>query len=123
MAHRFAGRLSWRTLSPLFWVLAALYVGHRLQAWQQVSRPDWLRFYLDDFLCLPLVLTVTLFLMRFLYGPQVRLSRYHVLFVVVYVAGVFEGFLPYFMPRYTQDLLDVGLYAAGGAVFYFFLNK
>ncbi|ALJ01176.1 hypothetical protein DC20_03775 [Rufibacter tibetensis] len=98
-------------------------MGHRLWAWAEDPRPALLRFYLDDLLCLPLLLTVTLFLMRFLYGPQVRFSVYHVGFVVVYVSLAFEVFLPLFMPRYTGDFLDVQLYAAGGWIFYRFLNK
>ncbi|WP_181305628.1 hypothetical protein [Rufibacter sp. XAAS-G3-1] len=122
MAHRTAGRVNWRTFSPLFWLLAALYLGHRCLAWLALPRPDWLKFYLDDLLCLPLILTVTLFLMRLLYGPTVRFSVYHVGFVAVYVSLAFELLFPLFLPRYTGDWCDVGLYAVGGWVFYRFLN-
>jgi len=123
MAHRVSGQLSWGTFRPLFWVFGALYLGHRLLARLQIPRPDWLRFYLDDLLCLPILLTVALFAMRFFYGPQVRFSFYHVVFVVLYVALAFEVVFPQFMPRYTADVVDVGLYAVGGLIFYFFLNK
>ncbi|RNI31299.1 hypothetical protein [Rufibacter latericius] len=122
MAYRVTGRLNWRTFTPLFWILAALYLAHRSLVLLEVSRPAWLRFYLDDLLCLPLLLTVTLFLMRFLYGPQVRFTKYHVGFVILYVSLAFELVFPTFLPRYTGDPVDVLLYAVGGWLFYRFLN-
>ncbi|WP_210463635.1 hypothetical protein [Rufibacter roseolus] len=123
MASSVVGRLNWATFSPLFCALAAIYLAHRTIAWLQLPRAYWIRFYLDDLLCLPLLLTVTLFLMRMLYGPQVRFTKYHIGFVVVYVSLVFELILPRFMPRYTGDLLDGALYAIGGWFFHRFLNK
>ncbi|KAA3439488.1 hypothetical protein [Rufibacter hautae] len=123
MASRLAGRLTWGTFTPLFCGLATIYVAHRTAAWLQFPRPFWLRSYLDDLLCLPLLLTVTLFLMRMLYGPQVRFTKYHIGFVVAYVSLVFELLLPRYMERYTSDLLDVVLYALGGWFFHRFLNK
>ncbi|MBC3539944.1 hypothetical protein ACFSC6_04875 [Rufibacter sediminis] len=123
MAHRAAGRVSWRTFTPLFWLLAVVYLGHRGLVWLEAPRPAWVRFYLDDLLCLPLLLTVTLFLMRLLYGPEIRFTKYHVGFVVLYVSLAFEWVFPKFLPRYTGDLVDVALYAWGGWIFYRFLNK
>ncbi|WP_066839684.1 hypothetical protein [Rufibacter ruber] len=123
MAHRGAGRLVWPTLSPLFWGLAVVYLGHWVWRWLELPRPAWVRFYLDDLLCLPLVLTVTLLVMRFFYGHQVRFSKYHVLFTVLYFALAFEVFFPLFLPRYTGDGVDAGLYALGGWIFYRFLNR
>ncbi|AKQ47707.1 hypothetical protein TH63_13165 [Rufibacter radiotolerans] len=92
-------------------------------AWLSVPRASWVRHYLDDLLCLPLLLTVTLFFMRALFGPAVRFTNYQVAFAVVYVALAFEVFFPLFLPRYTPDLWDVVLYAIGGFIFYRFLNK
>ncbi|NEM97729.1 magnesium citrate secondary transporter [Pontibacter burrus] len=83
----------------------------------------WVQHYLDDLLCLPLVLTATLFVLRFFYGQRVRLSSYHVAFTVLYFSLAFEVFFPQFMPRYTGDFLDAVLYATGGVIFYRFLNK
>ncbi|WP_205503676.1 hypothetical protein [Rufibacter psychrotolerans] len=123
MADRAAGRLIWGTFTPLFWALAALYLAHRCLVWLDVVRPFWLRNYLDDLLCLPLVLTGTLFCLRALYGPNVTLSGYQVGFVVVYVSVSFELFFPMFLPRYTPDLWDVAAYAAGGLFYDRFLNK
>ena len=123
MAYRAAGRVNWGTFSPLFWVLAALYLAHRLLAWLSVPLPAWVRHYLDDLLCLPLVLTTTLFLIRLLFGSATRFSGGHVAFAVVYVSLAFEVFFPLFLPRYTADLADVVLYAAGGWIFYRYLNK
>lgn len=123
MAYRFTGRLSWYTLSPLFWALAAVYLGHwawRLLGWH---RPGWLQFYLDDVLCIPLVLTSTLFILRFFYGAQVLLAWYHVVFAVLYFSLAFEVIFPRYMARYTADWVDALLYALGGLAYYRFLNK
>ncbi|SIT83322.1 hypothetical protein [Pontibacter indicus] len=123
MADRLAGRLNWRTLSPLFWLLTALYLGHLVWRWLELPRSWWVQHYLDDLLCLPLVLTVTRFILRFFYGSQLRFSWYHVAFTVVYFSLAFELFFPTFMPRYTSDWADVLCYTAGGLIFYRFLNK
>ncbi|WP_207435467.1 hypothetical protein [Sabulibacter ruber] len=123
MAHRAVSRVNRGTFPPLFWAFAALYLMHRGVAWLDVPCPAWLQFYLDDLLCLPLILPPTLFLMRLFYGPEVRLSLYQILFVVVYVSVVFELFLPTFMPRYTTDAWDVFHYALGGLIYLRFLNR
>lgn len=123
MVGRVIGRLNWFTFRPFFWVLTAIYLSNRWLEWSAFPRPNWLRFYLDDLLCLPLILTVTLFVLRIFYGPQRRLSFYHILFAVLYVAIIFEVILPQFMDRYTADFLDLFFYAMGGALFYLFLNK
>ncbi|QHL88866.1 hypothetical protein GU926_16095 [Nibribacter ruber] len=123
MAHRAFGRVNWQTLSPLFWLLAAVYAGHRLWTWLELPRAAWIRFYLDDLLCLPLILNVSLLVMRLLHGPHFRLTPHQVGIAVVYYAMAFEVVLPLFMPRYTADLTDAFLYAIGGWFFHKYLNK
>ena len=123
MAHRIAGRLSWPTLNPLFWMLVAVYISHWGWRWLSMPSPWWVQHYLDDLLCLPLVLTATLFILRFFYGPQLRFSLYHVAFAVAYFTLAFEVLFPEFMPRYTADWVDGLLYAVGGIIFFRFLNK
>ncbi|GAB2547916.1 hypothetical protein GCM10027189_33210 [Rufibacter soli] len=72
---------------------------------------------------MPLILTVSLFFMRALFGPAVRFTKYQVAFAVAFVALAFEIFFPLFLPRYTSDFWDVVLYAIGGYIFYRFLNR
>jgi len=43
--------------------------------------------------------------------------------MVIYVAIVFEGFLPYLSKTYTADWIDVLLYILGGLFFYKVMNK
>ncbi|MBJ6118127.1 hypothetical protein JAO76_07995 [Pontibacter sp. BT310] len=123
MAHRVVSRVSWSTLSLQFWVLAAVYLGHWGWWYLALPRPAWMQYYLDDLLCLPLVLTLTLFVLRFFYKPHLRLSWYHVAFTVLYFSLAFEVFFPKFMPRYTADWVDALLYTVGGVIFYRFLNR
>ncbi|RAU81791.1 hypothetical protein DP923_13910 [Pontibacter arcticus] len=104
-------------------MLAAIYAGHVSWRWLALPRPWWIINYLDDLLCLPLVLTITLYLLRLFYGSELRLAWYHVVFTVVYFILAFEVFFPGFMPRYTSDWVDGVLYAIGGMIFYRFLNK
>lgn len=83
-----------------------------------------LQYYLNDLLCMPLVLTFTLFLQRtFTFRNLTHvLSKYQVGIAVLYYSLGFEVILPMFMPRYTPDPLDVLAYALGGWYFYFFIN-
>lgn len=123
MADRVVSRISWGTFQPLFWALTTVYLGHWVWRWLELARPWWVRHYLDDLLCIPLVLTVTLFILRFFYGPQLRLSWYQVAFTVLYFSLAFEVVFPKFMARYTADWVDAALYAVGGVIFYKFLNR
>jgi uncharacterized protein YjeT (DUF2065 family) len=84
----------------------------------------FLRNYLNDLLCMPLVLSLTLFLQRTFpcRRPNHVFTKYQVGIAVAYYAVGFEGVLPLFMPRYTADGLDVVAYVLGGIFFYRFIN-
>lgn len=97
--------------------LAFVYLGLLFTQWLDVRLPFWMSSYLEDLLCLPLLLSCTLFLMRKLKRLTV-LHAGHLLFTVAYVAVLFEGILPELSARYTADPLDVICYAIGGLVFY-----
>ncbi len=82
--------------------------------------PRYVRFYLNDFLILPIVLYVTLFTIRKLKGDaSIQLSGIHIVYMCFMYALFFEYWLPSFHPRYTSDLVDVVLYFFSGLIFYF----
>ena len=80
--------------------------------------------YLNDILCLPVALTVALFFQqKVIYKTTAyRLTKMQILFAFIYFAVVFEGILPAFSSRYIRDGWDVLAYAAGGILYYFYIN-
>lgn len=86
--------------------------------------PRYVRFYLNDFLILPMVLYSTLFAVRKLKGDtSIKLSGVHIMYMCFMYALFFEYWLPSFHPRYTSDLVDVVLYFFSGLIFYFLQKK
>jgi predicted neutral ceramidase superfamily lipid hydrolase len=79
--------------------------------------------YLDDILCMPVVLTLTLFLIRkIIKTPDYQLSKKQIIFALIYFSVVFEVFLPQYSEKYTADILDVMAYVIGAIIFYKFIN-
>lgn len=109
-----------RTLvNPIFlgyFVLAsAVYMAGRMQ----LSLPDWISFYLNDFLCMPLVFTFILAVIRHLKtDPKYQLPVFSILSLTSYYIWFFEIYLPKHNLRYTADWLDALLYCIGSFLFY-----
>jgi len=109
--------------NSLFWVILSLYLVNRylltVLGLAQYKIP-----YLNDVLCLPVVLTLALWLHQKLFPQNCRhrLNAAQVIFVVLYFAIFFEGILPIISARYTRDYLDILAYALGGLAYYFLFN-
>jgi hypothetical protein len=124
MADRVARRISLATFqNRAFQLAAGLYALH-LGLEKSGFSVLLLKYYLNDLLCMPLVLTLTLFLQRtFTFrNPSHVFTKYQVGLAVLYYSLGFEVILPLFMSRYTADPLDVLAYALGGWYFYFYIN-
>jgi len=80
-------------------------------------------FYLDDLLCLPIVLSIIQYVQRKRYGLQFKLPLSHVIISVAFITVVFEAVLPAVSTRFRGDLFDVLFYTVGGTLFYGFNNK
>ena len=82
------------------------------------------QYYLDDLLCLPLILTLILFVHRTfrISSESFILPRSHILISLTLLAGVFEIFLPRITLGFTADLYDVIAYGSGAAIFDLFIN-
>ena len=92
-----------------------VYVSDRLG----LLLPTYVRFYLNDFLILPIVLYAVLVMIRKLKRDvSLQLSVIHIVYSCTMYALFFEYWLPTFHPRYTSDLIDVLLYFLSGFVFY-----
>lgn len=75
--------------------------------------------YVTDVLCLPIMLTLSLFLIRKWKGIQFSLSPLMIVVAVVYVSLIFEVLLPRLATQYYQDWWDVLAYGIGGLAFFF----
>ena len=86
--------------------------------------PRIIQFYVNDFLIVPIILTVSLYFLRW---SKNNASYQIPLWIVLYLSGlytiIFEVFLPRFHPRYTADHIDIILYFASGFIFYMLQKK
>lgn len=110
---------------PLLEVLVLallLVVMHR--GWEPPHLLLWVGSYLDDVLCLPVVLGVVLaFLRWFRQRPDLTLPVGLGLATLVLYAGWFELVQPRLSSRATADPLDAVAYAVGLVLFMAFINR
>lgn len=109
------------------WILVVLMVTYWTILMMKPSHAalwEFASFYLTDLLCLPILLSLTLILVRRWFRGRVEyLTLAQVVFVWLYLSVVFEWVLPSLSTRYVSDPLDVMYYAIGGLVFLFFQTK
>ena len=110
---------------PLFLWSAALFALKYLLEHLRIFTWPLVHAYLDDLLALPVILTLVVAVQRqWVYrNPRYILSKFQVIFAVVYVAVLFEGLLPALSASYTRDAWDVVAYAVGAGIFYRFINR
>lgn len=83
------------------------------------SVPDFISFYLNDFLIIPIVGLVALHVVWFVKQDRsIRLNIATILSLVILFSVYFEWYLPKYSSRYTADVWDVLCYLAGGGVLY-----
>ncbi|MGG8497896.1 hypothetical protein ACQY1Q_15900 [Tenacibaculum sp. TC6] len=85
-----------------------------------VELPKYVRFYVNDLLIVPIVLTICLFVIRKLKrDSKYQLHFIYVMYVSLGYSVFFEYYLPSFHQRYTYDSIDILLYFVGGILFYY----
>jgi len=90
----------------------------------ELGLPDVLSSYLADLICMPLLLSSTLLLIRWIkHIPHFYLQIGHIAFVLCYVSIVFEYVLPRYHSTYTSDILDICCYALGATSFFFMQKR
>lgn len=86
--------------------------------------PALINNYLNDFLCMPIILTLCLGFVRIIKkNKDIRLSGFVIISLTIYYSVYFEYYLPKVNSRYTADPIDVLLYFAGALVFYLLQKK
>lgn len=109
-------------LRPYFIIFSTLYLIVRLtRAYFPEFLPDFIAFYLGDFLCMPLVLTFILAILRHIYKPPLLLLNPLMIFGLTTAYSIyFEWYLPKQSPLlFTADKIDVLMYFIGATLFYF----
>lgn len=81
--------------------------------------PWYVKDYLNDLLCLPLVLGLLCVIIRYMKNDSsFEFSKPFIFCLALYYSVYFEYYLPQVNLRYTADPIDVLLYFSGGFLFY-----
>lgn len=84
-----------------------------------VHLPSYINFYVNDFLIIPIVLAVCLYILRWTKNDKYyTISLFNILYLCLLYSIIFEYILPKNLDRYTADIIDVFLYFLGGLTFY-----
>ena len=103
----------------LFVVCLAVFLLNMLLLNFSSNQPAFFSSYLNDLLCLPIVLSLCLFLIRFLSkNKQVQISLFSAFSLAALYSIYFEFYLPDLTTRYTSDIIDVLLYFTGAFSFW-----
>ena len=109
--------------SPFFSISVFLYLIVRISRYGFFDLPVFINSYLTDFLCMPIILTLSLVGVRWIKKiPEFILSPVMIFGMTGFYALLFEVILPQYSSKYTQDPIDFILYFCG-ALLYWFLNR
>lgn len=108
-----------RILHIFFYISLVIFFSILILIQLEISIPRWVRFYVNDFLCMPVVLTISIKAVHLIKkDDSIRLPLLLVLTLTSLYSVYFEYYLPMVEPRYTADWIDVVLYFSGAMVFY-----
>jgi len=109
---------------PVFLLMCSIALFIYVAKLSNIILPTWLRFYANDFLCMPIILSVCLASIRY-WKKNINLyiPGYVVFLVTAYYNFHFEWLAPQLFGRYTSDWVDVLLYAFGALLFYVFQKR
>ena len=88
-------------------------------SWAKVDIPTWITSYVNDFLCMPVVLTICLKTLHYIKkDATILLPLLPILTLTSFYSIYFEWYLPQVETRYTADWVDVIMYFSGALLFY-----
>lgn len=89
----------------------------------QVQLPKFIMYYLNDLLCMPIVLHIIQKIVRYIKSNRNILIKgtQQVAVTILYII-YFELVIPNFNKRYTGDYVDIGCYILGCTIFYLLNN-
>lgn len=110
----------------LFYNALLIFLGIIVFTTIKVDLPTWITSYVNDFLCMPVVLTICLKIVHFIKNDTtIPLPLLSILALTSFYAIYFEWYMPQVEPRYTADWVDVIMYFGGAFLFYWlqFLDR
>lgn len=116
----------YRTISvPYLAELLFVFAFYKVMETVLVFENGFLPSYFEDLLALPILLGISLFLMRLLAFKleTFRLSIIQIVFTFLLVSVVFEIYLPSRSGAYIRDFYDIICYAVGTIFFSFCMNQ
>ncbi|MFA9189384.1 hypothetical protein [Flavobacterium magnesitis] len=107
----------------IYFVMSVIALSIYVMQKQNIALPPLINNYVNDLLCLPLVLGAITFMIRCLKKDNsFMLPMRIILCMAAFYSFYFEYYLPELNPRYTADWIDVLLYFTGALAFYFVEN-
>lgn len=89
-----------------------------------VPLPSLIQNYLNNLLCMPLVLTICLIVLQFIKkNYRLTIPIFAIASITIYYILYFEWYLPKVNDRYTSDPIDGVLYVIGAIGFYFMQKR
>jgi len=88
-------------------------------------RPSEIQFidgYLNDLLCLPILLQLVQVCMKLIVNKNYVLSLFQTIVAIIYCSVLFEIILPKYSNHYISDIYDTICYLSGGITWKFLLN-
>ncbi len=109
---------------PVFVICALIFALHQLtQKGLGVSIPV-ADAYLDNLLCLPILLSLLLAERRWWWRrADYIIPASEVAIITIFLTLLFELAFPYWSAAFTADYWDAAAYAVGAGLFYFSINK
>ena len=84
---------------------------------------EFIRYNFNDFLCLPIVLTLTVCVLTYITKQRsLKLSPQLIFGEAIFYSILFELVLPIYASGYTADFMDVLMYFSG-AFFYYYVQE
>ncbi len=111
---------------PLFILAVVLFITNQVLERYFLFHLPYLHAYLDDLLCMLVLLPILLFLQRNLVfrDPTYTFHVAHIIIAIIACSLYFEVYLPYYYtPKYIADPLDVFAYSVGGFIFWKWMNR
>lgn len=109
---------------PYFLIASVLYLLIRSLRFLEVKVPDFLNSYAADLLCMPIILSIILFIVQKVKrNDSLALPITGIIIVTSYWAFYFEYYLPSTSEMYTADVVDVAMYVLGMLSFIFWQRK
>lgn len=124
MVDRMDAGLKSHFLNRYFFAGCALYLLIQFDKASSNYVPSWIAGFVPDLLCLPLVLWISLGILRKVFANNaIQLSVAMIVVAFCLFSVLLELILPRFRSLYTADIWDVVAYGLGGVAFYYWQKE